>query len=281
MEIIQKSFDMQQRSLELCQKGKKIALVPTMGFLHEGHMRLVDIAKEQADIVILTIFVNPTQFGPSEDFDKYPRDLKRDQSLTEARGVDFLFVPSAQEIYPPDDQTFVLVTEVTRGLCGPFRPGHFRGVTTVVAKLFLITQPQLALFGEKDYQQLMAIKRMVFDLHFPIKIVGVPTVREPSGLAMSSRNTYLDPQEKAEALNLYKAIQLAQDMVKKGECRSKVILEAVHFQLASGTKTQIEYSEIVTAELLTSVEKADKTSRLIMSIRVNGKRLIDNGPLVS
>jgi pantoate--beta-alanine ligase len=280
MIVIEHTKEMQDTAQRLRHKGKTIALVPTMGFLHEGHLKLVDVAKKHAEMVVMSLFVNPKQFGPSEDFERYPRDLERDKSLAKSRGVDLLFVPAVEEVYPPGDQTSVLVTELTRGLCGAFRPGHFRGVTTVVAKLFLMVQPHVAIFGEKDYQQLIVIRRMVRDLHFPIQILGVETVREPDGLAMSSRNSYLNAEEQAEALNLYQAIRLAQDLIKKGEKDIESILKRVRDQLLQGSHIVIDYAEIVDAEELTPLKTLNKAARLVLAVRVNGKRLIDNGPLI-
>lgn len=259
--------------------GRRLALVPTMGYLHEGHLSLVDEARRRADWVVMSIFVNPTQFGPNEDFEKYPRDLPRDRALAESRGVDVLFVPSAAEMYPPGDQTSVTVAELSRGLCGPFRPGHFRGVATVVAKLFLIAQPHVAVFGEKDYQQLKVIQRMVRDLHMPVEVVGLPTLREAEGLAMSSRNAYLSEAERTEALNISRAIAAAQGLAKQGERRTTALRERALAVLADGKNTTVQYLEIVDAETLEPVENLTSPARLIMAVYLNGKRLIDNGPL--
>ncbi|KAB2842597.1 pantoate--beta-alanine ligase [bacterium] len=259
--------------------GRRLALVPTMGYLHEGHLSLVDEARRRADLVVMSIFVNPTQFGPNEDFEKYPRDLPRDRALAESRGVDVLFVPSAVEMYPPGDQTSVTVAELSRGLCGPFRPGHFRGVATVVAKLFLIAQPHVAVFGEKDYQQLKVIQRMVRDLHMPVEAVGLPTLREKEGLAMSSRNAYLSEAERTEALNISRAIAGAQGLAKQGERRTTALRERALAVLAEGKNTTVQYLEIVDAETLEPVENLTSPARLILAVYLNGKRLIDNGPL--
>jgi pantoate--beta-alanine ligase len=280
MKIIQNSREMQQASRLIRAGGGRIVLVPTMGFLHEGHLRLVDEAKRHGDQVVLSVFVNPTQFGPQEDFSQYPRDVERDKQLARERGVGIFFLPAAEDIYPPGDQTWVVVTELSRGLCGPFRPGHFRGVSTVVAKLFSIVQPDAAVFGEKDYQQLAVIKRMVQDLHLPVEIIGVPTVREVDGLALSSRNAYLDPAEKQEALHLFQAWRKAQEILKGGEKNTAKILESVRAVLGAGPHTALEYAEIVDAETLESLKTVDRSARLVMAVRINGKRLIDNGPLL-
>jgi len=280
MKIIEKVEEMQRASLELKRKGVRMALVPTMGFLHEGHLRLVDEAKKHADYMVMSIFVNPTQFGPGEDFESYPRDLERDKKLAEGRGVQILFSPPADEVYSAGDQTTVVVTELTRGLCGPFRPGHFRGVTTVVAKLLMMVGPEVTVFGEKDYQQLKVIQRMVQDLKIPTKIIGVETLREEGGLALSSRNTYLSASEKEEALNLYRSIQRAQERVRSGERRVSNLLQEVRNILSQGKLTELEYAQVVDAETLEPLEKIEGPARLVMAARVNGKRLIDNGPLI-
>ncbi|MFO1463434.1 MAG: pantoate--beta-alanine ligase [bacterium] len=279
MKILTKAGDMQALAREWRRDGKRLALVPTMGYLHEGHLSLVDEARRHADLVAMSIYVNPTQFGPQEDFEKYPRDLERDRALAEARGVDALFVPDNAEMYPEGAQTFVTVTELTRGLCGAFRPGHFRGVTTVVAKLFLIAEPDVAVFGEKDYQQLKVIQRMVKDLHMPVEVIGLPTLRGPDGLALSSRNVYLNDEERAEALNLSRSIALAQELRRQGERRAAVIQAKVLELLGSGKNTAVQYAEIVDAESLEEVEQIEKPCRLILAVYINGKRMIDNGPL--
>jgi len=280
MQIIEKSFEMQKISLEARAKGHRIGFVPTMGFLHEGHLKLVDTARQLADWVVMSIFVNPTQFGPSEDFEKYPRNLQQDAELAAGRGVDVLFNPSVSDIYPAGDQTQVLVTELTRGLDGAFRPGHFRGVTTVVAKLFLLVQPQVAIFGEKDFQQLVAIRRMVKDLHFPIEVVGEPTVREPGGLAMSSRNSYLNDQEKSEAAHLYQAILKAQQALSHGERQVDRLLEVARKEIQQGAHLNPDYVEIVDIQSLEPLKTVDRPARILLAVHVNGKRLIDNGPLI-
>lgn len=275
MQITQSSQSMQKEALNLLKQGKRLVLVPTMGALHEGHLALVDCAKEVGDPVVLSVFVNPTQFGPNEDFEKYPRLLQKDQELAKARGVDYFFAPLVEDIYPPGDQTFVIVSEVTRGLCGAFRPGHFRGVATVVAKLFNICQPQAAVFGEKDFQQLQVIRRMVKDLHFPIKIIGLPTVRESDGLALSSRNAYLSTDERKLAIKLPRALFWAVESVKKGQKHSAALIKEVKRQLGS-PKIKIDYVEIVNAETLEPLEQLKKPARLLAAIYVGKTRLIDN-----
>ncbi|HCU25059.1 MAG TPA: pantoate--beta-alanine ligase [Deltaproteobacteria bacterium] len=277
MKIIRSISEMQSLALRQRESGRRIGLVPTMGSLHEGHLCLVDAAKQRTDFVVLSLFVNPTQFGPQEDFSRYPRDFERDRRLAEERGVDVLFAPEAAEVYPPGHQTFVVVTELSRGLCGAFRPGHFRGVATVVAALFMMTQPQLAVFGEKDYQQLAVIRRMVRDLHIPVSILGLSTLRDADGLALSSRNAYLSAEERAEALGIPRAIAAAQERFHQGERRAAVLIETAASILAQGKSTVLQYLEMVDAETLESVESIARPARLMTAVLVNGKRLIDNG----
>ncbi|MGD9321838.1 MAG: pantoate--beta-alanine ligase, partial [Desulfobacteraceae bacterium] len=227
MKVIETIDAMQKQCEELRLSGKTIALVPTMGFFHEGHLELMRVGRRLADILVISIFVNPTQFGPSEDFQTYPRDMEGDLAGARDVGVDLVFAPPVQEMYPDEHQTKIVVERVTTHLCGLSRPGHFDGVTTVVAKLFNIARPHSAIFGEKDYQQLTAVKRMVRDLDMDIQIIGVPTVREPDGLAMSSRNNYLNPEERESALCLKKSLDLAREMFKQGEKDAQKIREAV------------------------------------------------------
>ena len=225
MEIVKEISKMKEISKFWKRQGFKIAFVPTMGFLHGAHLALVKKAKELGDKTVVSIFVNPLQFGPKEDFREYPRDLERDLALLEKEKVDAVFIPETEEMYPPDFQTYVEVTKLTTGLCGAFRPGHFKGVTTVVLKLFNIVNPDIAIFGEKDYQQLQVIKQMIKDLNLDIEIVAHPTVREKDGLAMSSRNIYLSSAERESAISLYKALLLAEKLVKEGEKDSQKIKE--------------------------------------------------------
>jgi len=247
-----------------------------MGYFHEGHLSLFRIARKKGDILVVSIFVNPIQFGPTEDFKSYPRDLERDKSLAEKEKVDVLFVPSEKDMYPEGYQTFVEVTKLTNHLCGLSRPGHFKGVTTVVAKLFNIVKPHIAFFGFKDYQQYLVIKRMVKDLNFSIEIVGCPIVREPDGLAMSSRNTYLTPEQRKSALSLFKGLKLAQEMIDKGERNVKVIINAVSKLIESHPYTEIDYVKICDPETLEDLDKIDKKALLALAVKIGKARLIDN-----
>jgi len=219
-----------------------------MGALHEGHGALVDASVAECDVTVVSIFVNPLQFGPAEDFHKYPRDLEADKAFCQARGVDFIFAPSEKEMYPEPPRAFVEVEELTAGLCGAFRPGHFRGVTTVVTKLFHIVMPDVAYFGQKDYQQLAVIRRMVDDLNFPVEIRGVPTVREADGLAMSSRNRYLNPEERRAATALYRGLTAAKALLEQGERNADRVRQRVREELAKEPLVREQYVEVVDAD---------------------------------
>ena len=267
---------MQEFSESSRLNGKTIALVPTMGFFHEGHLKLMEEGKKRADILMVSIFVNPTQFGVGEDFEKYPRDWERDKRMAEGVGVDVIFAPSAIDMYPNGYQTYVNVEEVTKNLCGMDRPTHFRGVTTVVAKLFLIMKPHCAIFGEKDFQQLATIRRMVEDLNFDIEIVGFPTVREDDGLAMSSRNNYLNPKEHKAALSLIRSILKAEELFISGERRVSNILSQVRDVIESENLTEIDYIKICDSETLEDIEEINRDAVLAMAVKVGGTRLIDN-----
>jgi len=279
MEIINNIQSMQQKANELRNYGYKIALVPTMGFFHEGHLELMRVAKKNADKVIVSIFVNPIQFGPSEDYDRYPRDIEGDIKKAKEMDIDILFIPELKDMYPEGFQTKVIVEKLTQHLCGIFRPGHFDGVTTVVIKLFNITKPHIAVFGEKDYQQLQVIKRMVKDLNLDIQIIGVPTVREADGLAMSSRNTYLNPEERRSALCLKKSIDLAQSMVDKGIYETLLIKNSIEKLIKSYPLTKIQYISICDPNTLEEIEKIEDKALLALAIYVGKARLIDNSIL--
>jgi pantoate--beta-alanine ligase len=255
MEVIESISEMKNLVKEWKRQGLSIGFVPTMGYLHEGHLALVRRAKELSDRVVVSIFVNPIQFAPGEDYQRYPRDLERDKALLEKEGVDVLFSPKAQEMYPPGFQTYVEVKELSSGLCGRDRSGHFIGVATVVLKLFNILQPDIAVFGEKDYQQLKVIQRMVQDLNLDVKIISHPTVREEDGLAMSSRNTYLSPEERKSAIALYKALNLAEELINQGERRVATLKEKLKEFIESYPYTKVQYIEFVHPETLKEVER--------------------------
>lgn len=280
MEFLSTAAQMHEASRRFHCEGKRIGFVPTMGALHEGHLALVDAARERAEVTVMSIFVNPTQFGPGEDLAQYPRTLEQDRKMAGERGVDILFHPGVEEIYPPGDQTTVVVTELTRGLCGPFRPGHFRGVATVVTKLFNIVEPDVAVFGEKDFQQLAMVRRMAQDLRWKLEIVGVPTLREKSGLAMSSRNRYLSEGERRDADAIYAALQEAQAQLKKGTREVSQLVKVAKEVLARPGTIQLEYLEIVDPADLKPLEQVDRPARILTAVRLNGKRLIDNAPLI-
>jgi pantoate--beta-alanine ligase len=256
--------------------GKRVGLVPTMGALHEGHLSLVRAAKTQCDVVAVSIFVNPTQFGPSEDFSKYPRDFGRDQELLEREDADMVFAPSVDEMYPPGGVTYVTVEGLSERLCGRSRPGHFRGVTTVVSKLFHILEPDKAFFGQKDAAQVAVIRRMVRDLNFPVEIVVCPIVREPDGLAMSSRNAYLDPQQRDSALVLYRSLSRVQAMFKAGEREISRLLSAGKEMFVQEPSMRLDYLEIVDPENLEPVSDLSKPALVAVAAFVGSTRLIDN-----
>jgi pantothenate synthetase (EC 6.3.2.1) len=277
MEVITNPSQMQNLMLSLKKQGKKIGFVPTMGYLHEGHLSLIRCSKKENDITVVSIFVNPIQFGVNEDFGRYPRDFERDKSLCEKENVDYIFYPSYEEMYPDGFQTYVEVAELSKGLCGDFRPGHFKGVATVVAKLFNIVCPDNAYFGKKDFQQLKVIQRMVKDLNFPVNIVGCPVVREPDGLAMSSRNKYLSDEERESALYISKALFEAKRMFEDGITDPNLLKEKVR-QIISQAKhlKEIQYAEIVDSNTLKPVDKVKKSDVLAVAVYIGNTRLIDN-----
>jgi pantoate--beta-alanine ligase len=255
------------------RSGKVVGLVPTMGALHAGHIALVAEARRRSDEVAVSIFVNPTQFGPNEDLARYPRDLPGDLAKAASAGTDVAFVPEVPEIYPAGFQTTVEVKELSRGLDGVFRPGHFAGVATVVAKLFNIVQPDLAVFGEKDFQQLAIVRRLVADLAMGIEIAGLPTVREPDGLAMSSRNAYLSPAERARALSLSRALFAARDRASAGERDAQALVAGARATL---DVDRLDYLELCDAATLAPVARIDRPSVLLVAAVVGRTRLIDN-----
>jgi pantoate--beta-alanine ligase len=256
--------------------GRRIALVPTMGYLHEGHLALVDEARRRADSVVLSIFVNPLQFGPGEDLARYPRDLPRDRALASARGVDTIFVPQASDMYPAGSEVRVVPGAMAERWEGAARPGHFSGVLTVVAKLFHLTQPDVACFGQKDIQQLSLVRRMVRDLDWPLEIAMVRTVREPDGLAMSSRNAYLAPADRARAVALSRALRAAHDAWRSGEARAEALEARMQEVLREKPGVTVEYIAVVNPETLAPVKTADKTTIVALAARIGSTRLIDN-----
>ncbi len=257
-------------------EGKRIALVPTMGFLHEGHLSLVRAARRAGDILVVSIFVNPSQFGPAEDLASYPRDLARDLELCEKEGTDIVFNPPGEGIYPEGFSTWVEETELSRGLCGAARPGHFRGVATVVLKLFNIVSPDLAFFGRKDYQQFKVIEKMARDLDLPVEIVGLPTVREADGLAMSSRNHNLSSQERKQALCLRRALLKAREMVAGGETSAAAVRKEMEGMIGREPDARIDYLEFADPETLQPREKLRPGDLAAGAVFIGNVRLIDN-----
>ncbi|MBN2720526.1 MAG: pantoate--beta-alanine ligase [Proteobacteria bacterium] len=276
MEIISDIKEMQKRSYGLREKGHRIGFVPTMGFLHRGHSSLMEKAREENDALVVSIFVNPTQFGPGEDYEAYPRDVEKDQALCQKVGTDLLFSPSPSGMYPSGFGTAVSVSGITEGLCGASRPGHFDGVCTVVAKLLNIVCPHRAYFGLKDYQQFQVVRRMARDLDIDTEIVGLPTVREPDGLAMSSRNAYLTPGERKAALTLFQALQWARKMVEGGILEAGTIEERVREMILSTNGASIDYVSVVDAEELSPVKIIRDRALLALAVRLGKARLIDN-----
>jgi pantoate--beta-alanine ligase len=276
LKLIESVKQMQDLAISAKASGKRIALVPTMGFLHQGHASLMIEGRKHSDLLVTSIFVNPTQFGIGEDFEKYPRDFERDMAIASDAGVDIIFAPTASEMYPPGFQTFINVEDISLPLCGNSRPGHFRGVTTVVCKLFGIIQPGVAIFGKKDFQQLAVIRRMTVDLNLPVEIVGMPIVREADGLAMSSRNAYLSPENRIKALCLSRAIQSALEAYRGGE-RDVVALDRIaREQIAAADGAQIDYLEFRDGGSLELQQQADDQTLLALAVKIGPTRLIDN-----
>jgi len=275
-EIFRDPTAMRARAEDLRRDGRRLVVVPTMGALHEGHLTLLREGRKRGDILMLTIFVNPTQFGPKEDLAKYPRDEAGDLDKARACGIDFAFCPDVTAMYPNGAQTFVEVRELQKPLCGASRPGHFAGVATIVTKLFHVTQPHVAVFGEKDYQQLAIIRRMVRDLDFAIEIVGVPIMREADGLAMSSRNAYLSPEQRKAALALSRGLAAAEAKVKSGERDADAIVRAARDVLEAEHLVRIDYVELRDAVELSQVSRLDTPCVLAIAAFVGTTRLIDN-----
>ncbi len=276
MRIIENIAEMQRLADAWRAEHERIAFVPTMGVLHEGHLDLMRAARKLGTKSVISIFVNPTQFAPTEDFESYPRDLQRDLDLSTSVGTDAAFVPSMDEMYPDGFQTYVNVAQVTENLCGVSRPIFFRGVATVVSKLFHAVKPHIAVFGEKDFQQLVTIRRMVKDMNMDIDIVGHPIVREKDGLAMSSRNAYLKPEERPAALRLNRSLKEAQKLVDSGETRAAVILKAVNDILTTGGGATVDYAKLCNPDTIEDVEVISGPALLALAVRVGKTRLIDN-----
>lgn len=276
MDIVKTPQEMQKRALTLKRAGRVIGFVPTMGFLHEGHLSLMRLARARCDVLVVSIFVNPAQFGAGEDLDAYPRDFERDRALCEAEGVDLLFCPEVGSVYEDDASVWVDEEQLSAGLCGASRPGHFRGVCTVVAKLFNLVLPDVAVFGEKDAQQLRIIERMVRDLNFPVEIVRGPIVREPDGLAMSSRNKYLSASERKDALCLRRALDRAVTLFKDGERRVSVLRRAVREMIDPVPSALVDYVEFVDDEALNRIKNIDNDAFVALAVRIGRTRLIDN-----
>jgi len=276
MHLISSPKKMQELALSLKRKSKKISYVPTMGALHQGHLSLVKMAVRLGDLVVASIFVNPAQFGPKEDFKKYPRDLKKDKELLQKAGCDLIFAPSIKDIYPEGYLTYMEVEELSQKLEGASRPGHFKGVCTIVAKLFNLVQPDFAIFGQKDAQQAIIIKKMTEDLNFPVRIIVSPTVREKDGLACSSRNSYLYPEERTQAKVLYQALKLGEKLIKAGEKSPKKIVNKMRELIYKEKLARIDYIALIDTEKLESVKIIKGEILLSLAVKFGKTRLIDN-----
>lgn len=276
MEIVERISELREIVAGEKKKGVSIALVPTMGYLHRGHLTLVKQAKQEGNFVVMSIFVNPLQFGPNEDFARYPRDIERDAKLAEEAGVDLIFHPSVEEMYPQENRTTVQVSELGEALCGLSRPTHFRGVTTVVTKLFHIVQPDRAYFGQKDYQQYLIIRQMVRDLNFPLEVIPVPIVREEDGLALSSRNLFLTSEQRQEAVVLSKSLIEAEKLIKQGKCRVDRIEEQIRNKITRESSGEIDYVEVRSAENLAKPEVITEPVVIALAVKFGTTRLIDN-----
>ncbi len=276
MQIIHSPEEMQAAARRISSSGNKIAFVPTMGYLHEGHLSLLRAGRKAGDSLVLSIFINPLQFGEDEDLDIYPRDMERDLELARSCETDIVFTPAVRDLYPDGFNTCVEVKGLTEILCGHSRPGHFQGVTTVVCKLLNLVCPSSAFFGQKDYQQLAVIRRMVSDLNMGVEIVGMPIVREPDGLAMSSRNVYLNQSERRQALSLVESIWLARAMYKEGERKAEEILDRVRTRIETEPSARIDYAQICHRDTLEKMDLLTEESMLLLAAYVGQVRLIDN-----
>lgn len=276
MEIIKSIAQMKDKIKEIKGKNLTIGFVPTMGYLHDGHRSLIERARIENDVVVVSVFVNPTQFGPNEDFEKYPRDEKRDADICADSGCDILFMPETSEMYQGNHSTFVEVFGLTDRLCGASRPGHFRGVCTIVTKLFNIVKPDRAYFGQKDAQQLAVIRRMANDLNMDIDIIGCPIIRENDGLALSSRNTYLSDNERKQAVVLYKALQRAKELISEGEYDVNTIKNEMYRVIKASEAARIDYIEVVDNVNLKPVERISGETLIALAVKIGNTRLIDN-----
>lgn len=276
MKVFEKIDDLKNFLKPLKAEGKKVGFVPTMGYLHEGHLSLINTARTENDIVGISIFVNPTQFGPNEDFEKYPRDLNKDLELAKSEGVDFVFAPSVSEMYPEGYKTYTEVYDITNKLCGKSRSGHFKGVTTVVLKLLNISMADRAYFGQKDAQQLFVIKRMVLDLNMDVEIIGCPIIRESDNLAKSSRNVYLSSDERKQALSLSRALMLAKDLILNGEKSAEKIINLIKKEIEEMPLAKIDYISVVDCESLEDIEEIKNNTLIALAVWFGKTRLIDN-----
>ena len=276
MKLIRDMKEMQKLAQSTHRQGRRLGFVPTMGALHQGHLSLMEHLRNKCDLLVVSIYVNPTQFAPGEDLEKYPRNLQEDLTKCKDAGVDVVFAPADQQMYPPGFSTYVNVEKLTEVLCGASRPSHFRGVTTVVAKLFNIVQPDVAVFGQKDYQQAIVIKRMVTDLNWETEILVAPIVREADGLAMSSRNRYLGSEARDSALMLFQALMRAYQMIKDGERSAEKLKQAMRQIITSGHQNRIEYISVVNGETLQEVKYIEGGTLLAVAVYVGQTRLIDN-----
>lgn len=276
METVKTVQQMMALAKEWHKQGKRVGLVPTMGYLHQGHLSLAKTARKDCDIVVMSIFVNPTQFGPNEDYDSYPRDLSHDQELAASAGVDYIFAPQPSDMYPNGYSTFVNVEGVTESLCGARRPGHFRGVATVISKLFHIIQPERAYFGQKDGQQVAVLRRMVKDLNIPVDLIAVPIVREEDGLALSSRNVYLTPEQRQQAVVLFQGLTKAKALFAGGERQADHLTKAVMDQIQTASLANIDYVQLVDGETMAPILQVEKTAMLAVAVYFGNTRLIDN-----
>jgi len=276
MKIIKKIKEMQRMADEARKKGEIIGLVPTMGYFHEGHLSLMREARRKSDLLVVSIFVNPTQFGPREDFKSYPRDLKRDLQLAKETGVDVIFSPDVKEMYPKNYLTYIEIEKLSNILEGASRPGHFRGVITIVAKLFNAIKPHKAYFGQKDFQQSVVIKKMVKDLDMNVEVIVLPTIREKDGLATSSRNVYLKKEERKVAPILYKSLKLAEELIKEGEKDSKKIIKEMKELIEKEKLIKLEYIAITDPETLKEVKRIKRGTNVSLAARIGRARLIDN-----